>query len=919
MTAVLTQRSQPVALRRSIARQSGVIGAQIAAGIGNLGFSIAAVRALPGPHYAQFAAFLAGYLLINTPAASLMAGASLRPELTRRMRPIALSVGVALGLGLAVCSPWLAEVARLPVSLVLLLALDAPLAGVLALTRGQLFGQQQLAAAATGITAEPAVRCAVGLALLPLLGVTGAAIAVVAGGYLAYLVCVLLGRQFPPLASGGSGPAAPSTVFSFLLLAAVGAQDVIIANRVLAPHDAGVFAAASTLGGAVLFATSTIPLVVLAQLRDRQRHALGVALGVTFLGSAAATAALVAVPGGWLEAVLGPVGIRVHAVLPVYLAAMVLLCLARVLVASLCAAGRARTAVGAAALAAVVQVVLLLRASDVQDAALATLAAAAVLLVATGAASGLHAAAAARTAVGPPATVLPPPETGEGVPTAPIAGVEAARAVIDPRGRRRSRAGWRRADLTWVIGACLLGLAVRLATDRSVWIDEAISVHEASQPFGQMLHLLRSTDVHPPLYFSLLWGVIHLTGSTGELVVRIPSLVPGILLIAVAYGAAREFWDRRTARFAAVIAAIGPAAVWYSQDARMYALFMLFAAVAAWMLVRVLRRGRWIDLAWFTLGCAALLWTQYDTALPVATLFAILLGAAGYRAVRYRRWRLAAQAVSSAALVVVSFLPLVPWVLEQYRHTAGLSAAVPAQAGTGAATTPGVNAYSALANGVWALFGYHSDEVMVLINAFWPVLILLVLAGLGRGGSMPGRVLAAVAIVPPVVLFAVAQKRSDMFDLRYFAATVPMLNLLLARMVATWARGRFTRTVVPLLLIVALSAGLVDEQINRSNPRVYDFRSAVAYVKAKAQTGDLLLYGPSYLSAELQYYKPGIVTRPITGVPQTNARPRVFVLGSFLNKKEIAGQVGTAVSSLEHNRHLVRVVHFPNVTVWEFR
>jgi hypothetical protein len=184
---------------------------------------------------------------------------------------------------------------------------------------------------------------------------------------------------------------------------------------------------------------------------------------------------------------------------------------------------------------------------------------------------------------------------------------------------------------------------------------------------------------------------------------------------------------------------------------------------------------------------------------------------------------------------------------------------------------------------------------------------------------MPGRVLAAVAIVPPVVLFAVAQKRSDMFDLRYFAATVPMLNLLLARMVATWARGRFTRTVVPLLLIVALSAGLVDEQINRSNPRVYDFRSAVAYVKAKAQTGDLLLYGPSYLSAELQYYKPGIVTRPITGVPQTNARPRVFVLGSFLNKKEIAGQVGTAVSSLEHNRHLVRVVHFPNVTVWEFR
>lgn len=918
MTAVLS-RGRPIALRRNIARQSGVIGAQVAAGVGNLGFSIVAVRALPGPQYAQFAAFLAGYLLINTPAASLMAGASLRPELTRRMRPIALSIGVLLGIGMAVSAPWLAGVARLPVPLVLLLALDAPLAGVLALTRGQLFGQQRLAAAATGITTEPAVRCAIGLALLPLLGVTGAAIAVVAGGYAAYLVCVLLGRQFPPLAAGGRGPAAPSTVLSFLLLAAVGAQDVIIANRVLTPHDAGVFAAASTLGGAVLFATSTIPLVVLAQLRDRQRHALGVALGITLLCSAAATAVLVAVPGSWLVTVLGPVGARVHAVLPIYLVAMVLLCLARVLLASLCAGGWARSAVGAAVLAAGVQIALLLRASDVQDAALATLAGAALLLLATGAASGVRAGAAARAALEEPVTVPPLLEPGGGTPPVLIADGRPRHVRHGSRERRRLRDVWRRADLTWVIGACLLGLAARLATDRSVWIDEAISVHEAAQPFGQMLHLLRSTDVHPPLYFTLLWGVIHLTGSTAELVVRIPSLIPGVLLIGVAYAAAREFWDRRTARFAAVIAAIGPAAVWYSQDARMYAMFMLFGAFGAWMLVRILGRGRWTDVGWFTASCAALLWTQYDTALPVATLFAIFLGVAIHRAVRQRRWRLGVQAVTSLVLVVVSFVPLIPWVLEQYRHTAGLSAAVPAQAGTGAATTPGVNAYSALANGVWALFGYHSDEVMVLINAFWPVLILLVLAGLGRGGSMPGRVLAAVAIVPPVLLFAIAQKRSDMFDLRYFAATVPMLNLLLARMVATWARGRFTRIAVPLLLITAMSAGLVDEQVNRSNPRVYDFRGAVAYVKARAQTGDLLLYGPSFLSAELQYYKPGIVTLPITGVPQVKQRPRVFVLGSFLNKKSAAGQVGTAVTSLEHNRHLVRVVHFPNVTVWEFR
>ena len=95
-------------------------------------------------------------------------------------------------------------------------------------------------------------------------------------------------------------------------------------------------------------------------------------------------------------------------------------------------------------------------------------------------------------------------------------------------------------------------------------------------------------------------------------------------------------------------------------------------------------------------------------------------------------------------------------------------------------------------------------------------------------------------------------------------------------------------------------------------------RSAVQFVRANAGSGDLLLYGPTFLTSELDYYRPGITARPVTGVPQTAGRPHVFVLGSFLTKKGPAGQVGTAVASLKHDRHLVRKVTFPNVTVWEF-
>ncbi|HZY75372.1 MAG TPA: glycosyltransferase family 39 protein [Jatrophihabitantaceae bacterium] len=971
MSTTTTSDARP-AVGRTVARQSGVVVAQVAAGLGNLAFSVVAVRVLPSGHYAQFAAFLAAYLLINTPAASLTAGASLRPDLAQRLRPIALWCGIGIGALLAVAAPWLADVARLPVALVWLLALDGPVAGLLALARGHLFGQHRLGAAATAIITEPAVRCAVGFALLPVFGTTGAAVGVIAGGYAALLACLLLRKSSVVPESGGRAPAAPATVVSFLLLAVLGAQDVIVANRVLPASVAGVFAAVSTLGGAVLFATAMVPVVVLAQLRVQQHRALGSALIVTAVTSALGSAVLLALPESLYTTVLGATGSQLRPALPVYLVAMTLLCVARVVLAALCARGLAVRAVIATAVAAGAQLIMLLLAHTAVAAAAATAVASAVLLVSAG-----FELAAARWA--PPRVPVWSPVAADAAPTAatePVlesASVATATADADTAGfataefataefatteaataeavapssadtitpavgenlaalelagdgeptrgqhRKRSRLDWlRRSDLAWVIPLCAVALAVRLSTDRSVWIDEAISVHEASQPYGQMLHLLRTTDVHPPLYFTLLWATIHWTGSTTETIVRIPSIVPGILLVAVSYYAARDLWNRRTARFAGVIAVIGPAAVWYSQDARMYALFMLFATLAAWMLVRILRAPRWREVVVFTACCAALMWTQYDTFFAVATLMLIFVGVGIHRLVRDRDWRIVLSAVASAGVVAALCWPLIGWIAQQYGHTKGLTAAVPAQAGQSAASQPGLNAYSVLADGVWAVFGYHSDETMVLINALWPMLLLLVLASLGRGASSGGRILAALAIVPPTILFIIGQRRSDLFDLRYFSATVPALNLLLARLAASWVRGKFTRIAVPLLVIAALSGGLVDEQVNSTNPRVYDFRSAVKFVRAQAGPNDLLLFGPSYLNSELEYYRPGITAKPITGVPATKNVPHVFVLGSFLNLKGPAGQVGTAVSSLRQHRHLDRVVKFPNVTVWEF-
>ena len=83
MTATATLVDRPAPISRVVARHSGVVGAQVLAGVGNLAFAIAAVHLLAPSGYSHLAAFLAAYLLINTPAASLPT--LVRPN-TRRSR-----------------------------------------------------------------------------------------------------------------------------------------------------------------------------------------------------------------------------------------------------------------------------------------------------------------------------------------------------------------------------------------------------------------------------------------------------------------------------------------------------------------------------------------------------------------------------------------------------------------------------------------------------------------------------------------------------------------------------------------------------------------------------------------------------------------------------------------------------------------
>jgi mannosyltransferase len=156
------------------------------------------------------------------------------------------------------------------------------------------------------------------------------------------------------------------------------------------------------------------------------------------------------------------------------------------------------------------------------------------------------------------------------------------------------------------------------------WIDESVTAGLLQLDFVQMLKTIPFTESTPPLYYVLAWVWSQLFG-TSEAAIRALSALFGVAAVPVLYAAAREFASRRAALLAAGLAAVSPALVWYSQEARAYALLILLSALSLLFFGRALRRADTRTLVLWALASAAALATHYFAVFPVTAEAAWLL------------------------------------------------------------------------------------------------------------------------------------------------------------------------------------------------------------------------------------------------------------------------------------------------------
>ena len=330
-----------------------------------------------------------------------------------------------------------------------------------------------------------------------------------------------------------------------------------------------------------------------------------------------------------------------------------------------------------------------------------------------------------------------------------------------------------------LLGLIVLGgVALRVAglDAQSFWRDEASTALELAGGFGDMLDAVHDDEAQPPGYFVLAWLWSKPFGL-GEVGLRSLSVVLGVATIPVAAAVGR-CWSPRAGLAAAARVAVNPFLVWYSQEARSYALLALLAGLMTLFMVR----GR--PLAWAVAASAALL-THYFAAFLVLAQAVVLL----------RRGRSPALALPFAV-----GLALLPLLISQQD---GRVDAIPRES-LGARVVDVAKHWTA------GPFGTPVDVIGVVAFTLLAAGVALALRR-RTGGALAATAAAAVGL--PVL--AAAAGADYVADRYVIAGLVPLLAVAAAGLAGRWPA---VALVAAILAFFSVDAAL-DERLQREDWR----------------------------------------------------------------------------------------------------
>lgn len=428
-----------------------------------------------------------------------------------------------------------------------------------------------------------------------------------------------------------------------------------------------------------------------------------------------------------------------------------------------------------------------------------------------------------------------------------------------------------RVEMFALVLLILLAAALRFyrLAAQDIWGDEVFSIFLSQQPLNVVL--AGASDTHPPFYPFLLFGWLQLAGATAFATRALSALI-GILAVPLIFVLAKRITPRPRVRwFAAILLAVSPLMIYYSQETRMYELVtILCLASSYWMLkcaalwqrrqsedspLHLRSSAPWretasVFYAFFTLLA---LYTHYSA-------FFVLAAQNVFALIHFRNQRAALMRwFVRQVFFVIAYLP---WIIVQTSFLRGKASARFDEWGWHGIEMIFGKTFLAFSAGVTTEFPI--PQIAATLFLTFAVFGVYVMAR-AKDSSTPLRSAQNVAwfalmyFLVPIIIAYVVNPIMPFFFERYVLVALPGFLLVVAFGIDRFADHDQRAALGMLLLLISINAFAsfnfyFDEKYAKGK-----YGKMMAYVSQNAQPGDVLILNNPLQKPLYRYYAPANV------------------------------------------------------------
>lgn len=415
---------------------------------------------------------------------------------------------------------------------------------------------------------------------------------------------------------------------------------------------------------------------------------------------------------------------------------------------------------------------------------------------------------------------------------------------------------WRRFAIP--VSLVLLAYLLRALTLdlQSFWVDEVYAVWFIDRPLKEALRLIITPDNNGPLYFLFLWGWRRLTGPS-DFAVRYLSTLFSVLTVAALWQLGKTWFGKRVAGGAALLIALSPFAIWFGQEAKMYALHMLLATLATLLLTYALRHNRWHAWLAYVISSNLLAYSHFFGAFTIAAHGIIVLGVA------WGDWRRLRSYLLTMFLAALAYIPVLrfAWRIlpdfqlqDSWRHFIPLP-----QMLRDMLTAYTFRVAPPAHGGLW--LGLIALAVLWGNVAAW------------RRSWRKGLTLSGMLCLPVLIFYPVSF-RIPSFDAKYLSASFPFLMLTLALALEALHRRGKAPALIALCGLSLLCGQAQLRDLTQPDIQRTDWRYVATYLDVHGQPDDAIVVFADYMDRVLKRYYAGPI--PIFPYPYDPATPELL-------------------------------------------